>query len=92
MALLLSCARGDTTLRHHLEGLGLRVRMVPPSHVRPSHEVASGTLLMNLSSRQWCSTMLSCGGFPDDLRPKLGAEPVPAHAIVGTVSPFVSSR
>jgi len=53
---------------------------------------ASGTLLMNLASRQWCSTMLSCGGFPEDLRRKLGAEPVPAHAIVGTVSPFVSSR
>lgn len=45
-ALLLSCARGDTTLRHHLEGLGLHVRIAHPSHIRLSHEVASGTLIL----------------------------------------------
>ena len=59
-ALLLSCARGDITLRHHLEGLGLRVRMVPPSHVRPSHEVASGTLLMVVAPS--CEAALHSGG------------------------------
>ena len=60
MALLLSCGRGDTALRHHLEGLGLHVRMAQPSHIRLSHEAASGTLLLVVAPS--CEDALRSGG------------------------------
>ena len=66
-ALLLSCGRGDTTLRHHLEGLGLHVRMAQPSHIRLSHEVASGTLLLVIAPS--CEEALRSGGEGGPLLP-----------------------
>ena len=59
-ALLLSCGRGDTALRHHLEGLGLHVRMAQPSHIRLSHEAAAGTLLLVVAPS--CEEALRSGG------------------------------
>ena len=44
--LLISCGRGDATLRQHLEGLGLHVRVAQPAQIRLSHEVASTLLLV----------------------------------------------
>jgi len=44
--LLISCGRGDATLRQHLEGLGLHVRVAQPTQIRLSHEVASTLLLV----------------------------------------------
>ena len=60
-ALLLSCGhQADNTLRHHLEGLGLHVRMAQPAQLRLSSEVASGTLLLVVAPS--CEDALRSGG------------------------------
>jgi xylulokinase len=51
---------------------------------------ASGTLLMDIRTRTWAPSMLTCGVMPPELEQRLGGPPVPSHSIVGTVSPFAA--
>ena len=54
---------------------------------------ASGTLLMDVSSRKWAKSMLSCKPMESlGLSARLAGEPVPSHQVVGTASPLLSER